>query len=141
YMAQIELEEGARLFFRDPDLNTYGFLDVREEFATAQPELVLRVLKLYEKARAWALANPDEFRAIVAKGTKQTDAVARLTLERNDLSSGKIGETQRLAIVAAGGVLKESGIVPADTDIEAVSRALVDPSFVERLAAGQQAKQ
>ena len=141
YMAQIELEEGARLFFRDPDLNTYGFLDVREEFATAQPDLVLRVLKLYEKARAWALANPDEFRAIVAKGTKQTDAVARLTLERNDLSSGKIGETQRLAIVAAGGVLKESGIVPADTDIEAVSRALVDPSFVERLAAGQQAKQ
>jgi len=141
YMAQIELEEGARLFFRDPDLNTYGFLDVREEFATAQPDLVLRVLTLYEKARAWALANPDEFRAIVAKGTKQTDAVARLTLERNDLGSGKIGETQRLAIVAAGGVLKESGIVSPDTDIEAVSRALVDPSFVDRLAAGQQAKQ
>ncbi|HVM81908.1 MAG TPA: aliphatic sulfonate ABC transporter substrate-binding protein [Stellaceae bacterium] len=141
YMAQIELEEGARLFFRDPDLNTYGFLDVREEFATAQPDLVLRVLSLYEKARAWALANPDEFRAIVAKGTKQTDAVARLTLERNDLGSGKIGETQRLAIVSAGGVLKESGIIPPDTDIEAVSRALVDPSFVDRLAAGQQAKQ
>ncbi|HVM81619.1 MAG TPA: aliphatic sulfonate ABC transporter substrate-binding protein [Stellaceae bacterium] len=141
YMAQIEIEEGARLFFRDPDLNTYGFLDVREEFAAAHPDLVLRVLALYEKVRAWALANPDEFRAIVARATKQSDAVARLTLERNDLRSGKIGETQRLAIVAAGGVLKESGIVPADTDIEAVSRALVDPGFVERLPAGQQAKQ
>lgn len=138
YMAQIELEEGARLFFRDPDLNTYGFLDVREEFAAAHPELVLRVLGLYEKARAWALANPEEFRAIVAKATKQSDAVARRTLERNDLRSGRIGEIQRLAIVAAGGVLKESGIVPADTDIEAVSRALVDPGFIERI---QQAKQ
>ena len=41
YMAQIELEEGARLFFRDPDLNTYGFLDVREEFAASQPDLLL----------------------------------------------------------------------------------------------------
>jgi len=99
------------------------------------------VLRLYEKARAWALADPDEFRAIVAKATKQSDAVARRTLERNDLRSGRIGETQRLAIVAAGGILKESGIVPADTDIEAVTRALVDPSFVERLTAGQQAKQ
>ena len=32
-MAQAEVEGGAKLFFRKPEANTWGILNVREEFA------------------------------------------------------------------------------------------------------------
>ncbi len=43
-MAQVERRDGARLFYRDADANTYGILNVREDFAEAHPDLVKRVL-------------------------------------------------------------------------------------------------
>lgn len=134
YMAQTELEKGSRLFFRDPDLNTYGFLNVREDFARAHPDAVERVLTVYEKARKWSLAHPAELRAIVAKAGKLTDAVAAKDLERNDLSSGMIGKKQRDTIVAAGDVLKQSGVIPADTDIGKTADALIDPQYILRVS-------
>jgi sulfonate transport system substrate-binding protein len=140
YMAQTELEQGSRLFFRDPDLNTYGFLNTREDFAAAHPDLVERVLAVYEKTRRWALAHPDELRVIVAKAGKLSDAVAAKDLERNDLSSGMIGARQRDAIVAAGDVLKESGVIPADTDIAKTADALIDPQYITRVVARQDAE-
>ncbi|HEV2547441.1 MAG TPA: aliphatic sulfonate ABC transporter substrate-binding protein [Stellaceae bacterium] len=135
YMAETELEKGSRLFFRNADLNTYGFLNVREDFAAAHPRIVERVLAVYEKARQWSLAHPDELRAIVAKAGKLSDAVAAKDLERNDLTSGMIGAKQRDAIVAAGAVLKESGVIPAETDIAKTADALIDPQYITRVVA------
>jgi sulfonate transport system substrate-binding protein len=140
YMAQTELEKGSRLFFRNADLNTYGFLNVREDFAAAHPEAVERVLTVYEKARKWSLAHPDDLRAIVAKAGKLTDEVAAKDLERNDLSSGMIGAKQRDTIVAAGDVLKESGVIPADTDIGKTADALIDPQYITRVAKREEAQ-
>jgi sulfonate transport system substrate-binding protein len=140
YMAQTELEAGSRLFFRDPDLNTYGFLNVREDFARAHPEVVERVLTVYEKARKWSLAHPDELRAIIAKAAKLTDPVAAKDIERNDLSSGMIGAKQRDTIVAAGDVLKESGVIPVDTDVGKTADALIDPQYIIRVAKRQEAQ-
>ena len=133
YMAETELEKGSRLFFRNADLNTYGFLSTREAFAAEHPDIVERVLTVYETARKWSLAHPAELRAIVAKAGRLTDAVAAKDLERNDLSSGMIGKTQRDCIVAAGGVLKESGVIPADTDIDKTADALIDPQYIIRV--------
>jgi len=133
YMAETELEKGSRLFFRDPDLNTYGFLNTRQDFAAAHPDIVERVLTVYEKARLWSLAHPADLKAIVAKAARLSDAVAAKDLERNDLSSGLIGQKQRDTIVAAGGVLKESGIIPADTDIAKTADALIDPQYILRV--------
>jgi sulfonate transport system substrate-binding protein len=135
HMAQTELETGARLFFRDPSLNTYGILNVREAFAAEHPDTVVHVLRVYEKARQWALANPDELRAIVVKAAKISDAVATKQLERNDLHNPVIGAEQRASIVAAGDVLKESDIIPAATDVGAVVDALIDPQYVTRATA------
>ncbi len=50
-MAAAELEDGAVLFFRKPEANTWGILNVREAFAKEKPEIVTRVLKDYERAR------------------------------------------------------------------------------------------
>ena len=38
-MAQLEIKEGARLFYRNPEANTWGILNVREEFAKDQPAI------------------------------------------------------------------------------------------------------
>src|ERR1700761_4257310 len=56
-MAQAEIEDGARLFYRNKDANTWGILNVREEFLKDHPDLVRRVLAVYEEARKFSLAN------------------------------------------------------------------------------------
>jgi sulfonate transport system substrate-binding protein len=140
FMAQTELEQGSRLFFRDASLNTYGILNVREAFAKEHPEAVLRVLTVYEKARRYAIEHPAALRAALVKAAKLSDAVAAKELERTDISNPVIGDMQRDAIVAAGGVLKQSGIVPEETDVAAVVRDLIDPQYITRVAQKQAMK-
>lgn len=60
--------------------------------------------------------------------------MAAKDLERNDLSSGIIGDKQRETIVAAGDVLKESGVIPADTDVAKIAGDLIDPQYILRVA-------
>jgi sulfonate transport system substrate-binding protein len=132
-MATSELEKGSKLFFRSADWNTYGVLNVREEFARKYPALVDRVLAAYEQARLHALAHPEELKAALAREAHLSDPVARVVLGRTDVSSGAIGERQAAAIQAAGEVLKKNGIVKADVDVPATVQALVDPSFSARL--------
>lgn len=134
-MAQTELLEGSHLFYRAPDLNTWGVLNVREDFAAAHPQIVTRVLALYEKARAHALANPAELAATLAKAASLTPEVARRQLERTDLSHSAIGATQHDTILKAGLALQGAGIIAADVDVQAVTDALIDPSFSASLTA------
>ncbi len=132
-MARAELEDGAHLFYRNPEINTWGVLDTREDFAASHPELVAKVLAAYEKARAFSLANPGELKSIIAAQAKLSDEVAARQLERTDLSTGAIGDRQRKTIEAAGLALQQAGVVPAEVDVPAVAAALVDVSFVQRL--------
>jgi sulfonate transport system substrate-binding protein len=132
-MAQTELERGSLLFFRKPEANTWGMLNVREEFAADHPEIIERVIKVYERGRAWAQANPDQLRAIVAKAARLDDKVAARQLERNDFTTAAIGEPQRESILAAGTALQEAGVIKADVDVTATVEALLDPSFTQKL--------
>ncbi len=133
-MATSELEKGSKLLFRNPDWNTYGVLDVREEFAAKYPKLVALVLSAYEHARRYALEHPDELRAALAQEAHLSDPVAQLVLARTDLSSSAIGDAQAAAILAAGDVLKKSGVVQASVDVPSVVTALIDSSYSARLA-------
>jgi len=132
-MATAEVDQGARLFLRDPSLNTYGVLNVREEFATKYPKYVEKVIAAYEKARLWALANPQEYKQILIREAKLNDAVAAKVLERTDLSDPIIGEKQKSTIAAAGGVLKKSGVIKPETDVPGVVNSLIDPQYVLRV--------
>ena len=49
------------------DFNSYGFLNATEEFITNNPDLAQLVVNAYEKARIWALENPEETAAILAE--------------------------------------------------------------------------
>ena len=95
-MAQAEVEDGARLFFRKPEANTWGVLNVREEFLKNHPDLVRRVLAVYEEARKHSLANYDEVKRTFIAVTKLPDAVVDKQLrERTELTHSRIGAPQR----------------------------------------------
>src|SRR6202451_4200458 len=59
---QAEIEDGARLFFRNPSANTWGILNVREPFLKEHPDVVRRVLATYEDARKYSLTSYDDLK-------------------------------------------------------------------------------
>lgn len=126
-LAQAEVEDGARLFYRKPEANTFGILNVREQFLKDNPEIVRRVLAVYEDARKYSLAHPDEVKAGLIAVTKLPDAVIEKQLkERTDLTYSKIGKQQRESILAAGLALQKAGVVAPDVNVQANLDALLD---------------
>jgi sulfonate transport system substrate-binding protein len=126
-MAQAEIEDGARLFFRKPDANTWGILNVREAFLKEHPDVVRRVLASYEEARKYAVANYDELKKTVVAVTKLPDAVVDKQLrERTELTHSRIGAPQRQSILAAGLALQQAGVIDAKADVKASLDALID---------------
>jgi sulfonate transport system substrate-binding protein len=126
-MAQAEVEDGAKLFYRKPEANTWGVLNVREEFLKDHPDLVRRVLAVYEEARKYSLANYDEVKKAFITATKLPEAVVDKQLkERTELTHSKIGAPQRESILAAGIALQQAGVVPANVDVKATVDALID---------------
>src|SRR3546814_11158563 len=126
-MAKAEVESGARLFFRNPDLNTYGVLNVREAFAAEYPETVARVLAIYERARLYSLEHPDELQAGLVAAAKVEPVVAAKQLgERTDITESAIGAAPRATLVATGHVLQKIGVIKPERGAEAPGHALPD---------------
>jgi sulfonate transport system substrate-binding protein len=140
HMAQLEIEHSAKLFFRAPELNTYGVLNVREAFAKEHPQAVDRLIEVYERGRKYAIAHPDELRGYLVAASKVTPEVARKQLEeRTDLSNPVIGDEHRKALTAAGTVLRDIGVLKADVDVAALVNELIDSSFVDRVIVRKEA--
>jgi sulfonate transport system substrate-binding protein len=126
-MAQAEIEDGAKLFFRDPAANTWGILNVREQFLKDYPDAVRRVLATYEEARKYSVANYDDLKKTFIAATKLPDSVVDKQLkERTDLSHSRIGAPQRESILAAGIALQQASVIDAKVDVKATLDALID---------------
>ncbi len=130
-MAQAEVEDGAKLFFRKPDANTWGILNVREEFLKDHPDLVRRVLTVYEAARKQSLGDYDLVKRVFIAATKLPDAVVDKQLkERTELTHSRIGAPQKDSILAAGLALQQAGVIKADVDVKAAVENLIDDRWV-----------
>jgi sulfonate transport system substrate-binding protein len=126
-MAQAEIEDGARLFYRNKDANTWGILNVREEFLKDHPDLVRRVLAVYDEARKYSLSHYDDLKQTFITVTKLPEAVVDKQLkERTDLTHSRIGAPQRDSILAAGLALQQASVIPAGVDVKANVDALID---------------
>src|SRR5215475_12472140 len=126
-MAQAEIEDGAKLFYRKADANTWGILNVREQFLKDHPDIVRRVLATYEEARKYSLANYDELKKIFIGVTKLPENVVDKQLkERTELTHSRIGAPQRESILAAGLALQQAGVIDAKVDVKAALDQLVD---------------
>jgi sulfonate transport system substrate-binding protein len=84
------------------------------------------VLKVYEKARVWIAAHPDETAKIVAEESKLSLPVAKLQLSRNDFSHPQLGAQQLAALKAAAPILVQEQLVKPGTDLNQVIDALID---------------
>jgi sulfonate transport system substrate-binding protein len=130
-MAQHEIKDGARLFYRKPEANTWGILNVREEFAKDYPDIVPRVISAYEEARKYSLVNYGELKKIFIAVTKLDDATVDKQLkERTELTHNKVGPAQRDSILEAGIALQKAGVIGANVDVKKSVDDLIDDRYV-----------
>jgi sulfonate transport system substrate-binding protein len=130
-MAQAEIDEGARLFYRNKAANTWGILNVREEFLKNHPDLVKRVLAVYEEARKYSLANYAEEKKAFQAATKLSDAIAdRQLKERTTITFNKIGPEQRDSILQAGLALQKAGVLKPEVDVKKAVDDRIDAQYV-----------
>ncbi|MGL4323730.1 MAG: aliphatic sulfonate ABC transporter substrate-binding protein [Beijerinckiaceae bacterium] len=134
-MASAEVESGAKLFFRKPEANTWGILNTREEFAQKYPDIVARVLKVYEEGRQLALKEPAALKTSLLAATKLPDGVIDRQITRTDITHKAIGVVQKDSILAAGIALQEAGVVKSDVDVKKIVDDLIDAQFATRAAA------
>lgn len=133
FMAQTIQQQGSRLLYRNADFNSYGVLNVREDFSAAHPDAVQAVVTSYEEARAWAKAHPDELAALLASQSKMTPSVAREELQRTALDIPPTPGTPQRAVL--------TNIVPialADADIKSddagrnALNTLMEPKYAQQ---------
>jgi sulfonate transport system substrate-binding protein len=130
-MAQHELIDGAKLFYRNADANTWGILNAREEFIKDHPDLVKRVLATYEEARKYSLAHYDELKKIFIGVTKlRADVVDKQLKERTGLIYNKVGPAQRESILEAGIALQKTGVIGPRVDVKKSLDDLIDDRYV-----------
>lgn len=136
-MAASELDAGSRLIYRNVAFNTYGFLNVREDFLANHPAEVQRVISAYEKARKWTLANTTEAARILSEEAKVSLEVALLQLKlRTDLSNPTPSSEHVKALQAASPILLEEQLVKPGTNLNQVITDLVDTKFARALSTG-----
>src|SRR5262247_2138599 len=130
-MAQHEIVDGAKLFYRNPDANTWGILNAREEFVKDHPDLAKRVTAAYEEARKYSLANYDELKKIFIGVTKlRDDVVDKQLKERTGLVYNKVGPAQRESILEAGIALQKAGVSGPRVDVKKSLDDLIDDRYV-----------
>jgi sulfonate transport system substrate-binding protein len=130
-MAQAQVEDGAKLFYRNKDANTYGILNSSEDFLSKYPDLTKRVLAVYDQARKYCLSHYDDEKRVFMDVTKLPAAVVDIQLkERTDLTNNRIGPAQRDTILQAGLALQKAGVIAANVDVNKTLDDLVDDRFV-----------
>ncbi|HYS66641.1 MAG TPA: aliphatic sulfonate ABC transporter substrate-binding protein [Paraburkholderia sp.] len=140
HMAAAQIDDGARLLYRNVAFNTYGFLNAREDFIKEHPETLAHVLKVYEQARVWIAAHPDETAKIIAEESKLSLPVAKLQLSRNDFGHPQPGAEQIEALKAAAPILAEEQLVKPGIDLNQVINALIDVKLAQPVIAAASSK-
>ena len=130
-MAQAQVEDGARLFYRNKDANTWGILNSSEDFLKSYPDLTKRVIAVYEQARKYCLDHYDDEKSVFMNVTKLPGDVVDIQLkERTELTFNKIGPQQRDSILQAGLALQQAGVIQPSVDVKQTLNDLVDDRYV-----------
>ncbi|MGM0931598.1 MAG: aliphatic sulfonate ABC transporter substrate-binding protein [Actinomycetota bacterium] len=127
-------KDGAELFYRNLDFNTYGFLNATESFLQEEPELAQAVVNAYEKARAWAAENPEETAQILADvAGLDLEVATKVIAERSNLDvEAAPGEKQRAVLEKVGPAFVETGDVKSQAEIDEALATLLDDSLVKK---------
>jgi sulfonate transport system substrate-binding protein len=130
-MAQAQAEDGARLFYRSKEANTWGILNASDDFLKQYPDVTRRVIAVYEEARKYCLAHYDDEKRVFMAVTKLPGEVVDIQLkERTELTFNRIGTPQRDSILQAGLALQQAGVLPASVDVKQALDGLIDDRYV-----------
>lgn len=136
HMAASQLDAGSRLLYRNVKYNTYGALNVREDFLKEHPDVVATVLKPYQRAREYSMKNIAETSLVLADVAKIALPVANVEVkERTKFPDPTPGSAYRDALSAVSVIVKEEHLATPGADLEAALAAIVDPQPA-RLALG-----
>ena len=126
--------EGANIIYRNVSFNSYGFLNGTESFITKSPDVAQVVINTYEKARAYAIANPDATAAALAKEAALSTAVATTVIkERTLINIDPIpGQTQTDLLAKIGKVFVANGDVATQAQVDNALKTLYDTQFIKR---------
>ncbi len=137
--AAAEVEEGARVIYRNPAFGCLGVLNVLDSFAQEQPDALKRVLKVYEKARAWIIQNPGETRTLLSAETKLAEPIIARQLSRYDFSNPVPDEKLLASLQSISPILVDEAIVRKGSDLTKTTAELIDTSFIKAVQSGQKA--
>lgn len=124
---------GASLLYRNIGFNSYGFLNATESFLASKPDVAQTVVDAYEKARAWAIANPEETAALLAEVSGLDVAIAtKVITERTNLAVDPVpGQAQLDLLAKIGPVFVESGDVADQAAIDAALSTIINTTFID----------
>lgn len=135
FIAQTVQESGARLLYRNPDFNSYGTLNAREDFISGNPEAVQSVVDVYEEARAWAIAHPNELTELLAREAKISPSVAGEVLDRTDLEIDPTpGQAQIEVLKIILPIAVGDGDIKSEQAGQQALETLIDPTFAQQSA-------
>jgi sulfonate transport system substrate-binding protein len=130
-MAQAQVEDGARLFYRSKEANTWGILNASDDFLKQYPDVTRRMIAVYEEARKYCLAHYDDEKRVFMAVTKLPGEVVDIQLkERTELTFNRIGTPQRDSILQAGLALQQARVLPASVDVKQALDGLIDDRYV-----------
>lgn len=132
-------EQGATLFFRNVDFNSYGFLNATETFLAEKPEVAQAVVDAYETARAWAAENPEETAQILAEVAGLDLAVAtKVITERSNLDVDPVpGDAQVEVLEKIGPIFVELGDVASQQQVDQALDTLINDEYVTKADASR----
>ncbi len=89
----------------------------------------------YEKAREWAVKNPDELARLLATESGLPLDVAKLQLSRTDLSNPQLSAKDVEASKSAAPILVSEDLVRKGVNTEQVIDQLITPNFAKTVIA------
>lgn len=133
FMAETIQQQGSRIIYRNPDFNSGGVLNAREDFITAHPDSVQLVVDTYEEARKWAKTHPAELAALLASQAKVSQSVAQEELGRTALDIDPVpGDWLRAVLTRIEPLAVADGDIRSDDAGRNALNTLIEPKYARQ---------
>jgi sulfonate transport system substrate-binding protein len=128
HMAATQLDAGSRLLYRNVAFNTWGALNVREDFLAEHGDVAAIVLQQYDRARKYAATHVDETAALLSDASKVERRVADLQLRERTTypGNGTPGTDYHDAIAGVVPLIRADKLAKPDADLDGAVVALID---------------
>jgi sulfonate transport system substrate-binding protein len=133
FMAETIQQSGSRIIYRNPDFNSGGVLNAREDFITAHPDSVQLVVNTYEEARKWAKTHPAELAALLASQAKVPLSVAQEELTRMSVDTSPVpGDWLTAVLTRVEPLAVADGDIKSDDAGRNALNTLIEPKFAQQ---------